>query len=184
MRSPRFTIAGLMLVVAGLACNAAIARLLYAWNPEILIGIAMPLLAFELAVLGLYGGRRPGRAFWAGFLLGGALAMITFIWDKMVPVVYGITSSGTLISTTGSPFHSFWSSYGRLVTDHLQGVLQGRVGADPYDSDVVVLRALIWSLPQAAAALLGGLLAWVMSKTPRWPMSLDGRRRSSSWAGS
>jgi hypothetical protein len=173
MKLPRFTIAGLMIVVAVVAANAAIARLLYASNPEILIGVAVPVLVLELAMVAAYWSARPGRAFWAGFLLLGCLVMATFIWNIVVPTVYGVTSTGTLRVTPGSPFHPLWSGYGSLVSDLLRGVLEGRVGVDPYDIDVVLLRSIVWTVPQVAGALLGGLVAWIMSLIARRMMNLD-----------
>jgi hypothetical protein len=104
MGSPRFTIRKLMLAVAAVAVNAALARVLYALNPELLIGLAVPLLLFEGAAYCIIARRQPGIAFWSGFLLFGLLVTATFTWNELDPVVYGITSSGQLIRSGGSPF--------------------------------------------------------------------------------
>jgi hypothetical protein len=164
MTLPRFTIAQLLGFVAVVALNAALGRGLFAWNPELLIGIAIPLLVFELAGCCLLGGRRTRRPFWSGFLLFGLVVSASFVLNVLVPVVYALTSSGTLIKTSGTPVAVLWYQYGIVASNLLRPVFEGRVSADPYAPDVVLIRALVWAVPQLVAALIGGCVAWLMAR--------------------
>jgi hypothetical protein len=164
MKLARLTIGRMMLVVAAVALNAALARTLYAWDPEILIGAALPLLTCELALLAALRRWRPGIAFWVTFLVCGSLAMATFIWDNLDPVVYGINILGQLINTPGSPAHRFWGFYRSFAADLLQPLMWIPAAHEPYSALSVGVRAAVWTVPQLGAGLTGGVLVWGVSR--------------------
>ena len=165
---PRSSIARLMAMVAVVAANAAAARILFALNVEILIGVALPAVAMEFAVYCLVSRRRPGRGFWLGFILLGALTMATFVWNQLDPEVLALTRSGQLIRQEGSLFYHVWSGYAGILGDFLVPPLEelgifGN-GWNPYGVSAVGIRAIVWSLPQLVIALAGGVFIWAMAR--------------------
>jgi hypothetical protein len=166
VKLPRLSIAKLMVGVAVVAINLGIARILFSYNPNLPVGMAQTGLALQAAVFLLIFGRGRARAFCAGFLAFGLLAMITFIWGMLFAPNVGLAFDPTTGSTIehripGSFLWSVWSNYFQFLEAYL---------VEPVDNDAVPLgmttvltlatkAALIWSLPQLFFAVVGGLLA-------------------------
>jgi hypothetical protein len=162
VKLPRLSIAKLMIVVAAIAINFGIARMLFAYHPLVPVGVALIGIALQFAVLILMYGRGRDRAFWAGFLAFGLMAMISFFWGMVAAPNMGIdiATGGTIkvVSTApGSFLYTMWSRYGMFVGDFLD---------EQFGLDVDYLgmtAALIWSVPQLLLALVGGLLAHLIA---------------------
>ena len=161
MKLPRHSIRWVMVVVAVVAFNIAVARVAVASNPEILIGGALPCIALQWAAISLLRRRGRARAFWVGFTILGSLITASFVWAMLFPEVLGITRDGALVKTPGSPLHPIWMRYGQLVGERI-GPMLFDFGAkpEPYGMAMLAFRGLLWSLPQFLLASVGGLIAW------------------------
>lgn len=167
MKPPRLSLVGLMALVVLLAANLAAARFLYAHNSEMLIGVALVGVALQYALFrALRDDRR--RAFWAGFLAGGLVAMAGFVWAMTFPEVLGLSfepgGSMTLNKTPGSPLYAAWHGYASLVADRVVAPAFAALDVQPDPETtsggvlMAAVRAVIWGLPQGLAAVAGGLL--------------------------
>jgi hypothetical protein len=159
------SIAGVMTIVAVVALNAAIARALFAYDEETLIGIALPSLALQWAVFSLVRRRLSNRAFWISFAAFGSMAMASFVLGRVLPneliaVAYpGQPSQLVNVSRVSA----FWLGYGSYAGHLLEPWLGSfQFVADPKGFAAVVIRALVWSVPQLLVALVGGLCALVI----------------------
>ena len=171
MRMPRFSIAKAMAIVGVVALNAAVARALYVYDLETLIGIALTGLALQGAVLGLVSDRRSNRAFCVGFTLLGLAAMGSFIWGRILPreliAVGELGESPQFVNVSWAS--AFWLNYGVSVSDLVEPWLaNSRILTDPDWIASVMFQSVIWSLPQFFVALVGGFVALVISKLARW----------------
>lgn len=167
MKPPRLTLVGSMGLVVLLAANLAAARVLYAHNSEMLVGVAFGAIILQYALFRLIRNDRR-RAFWAGFLAGGLVAIAGFAWAMTFPEVMGISldpgGSMTVHTTPGSPLYAIWQGYASLVGDRI--VMPAFAALDIHPNPettsggvlMATLRAVIWGLPQITAAAAGGLL--------------------------
>src|SRR5262245_51179543 len=105
MPYPRLSLARMMVLVGLLAAHLAAARMLFAYNAVLLIGLMVGTIALQVAVFRLFRSRGRTRAFWAGFLVSGLMVMASFVWATIFPEVLGLTVGGTLVRTPGSPLH-------------------------------------------------------------------------------
>jgi hypothetical protein len=158
VRLPRISIAKLMLLVAIIAANIAIGRVLAAYHPILPVAIALIGLALQAGAIALIRSRGRRRAFLAGFLGFGSMAMISVLWALVFVSNVGIAQdplTGKMITmkVPGSLMWTIWSGYVEFVDACLAGPLQ--INLDPLG----ILVAVIWSLPQFVIALTGGLLA-------------------------
>ena len=160
------SIAGVMVVVLIVALNAAVARALFAYNAEILIGIALTGLTLQGAVFRL-ARRRSNRVFWVSFAAFGSLAMASFIWGMTLPrelvaVAYP-GQSPRLVNV--SQVSALWLGYGRSAAVVLEPWLgHSQRFADPQGVAAVLVRSLVWSTPQLLVALVGGFCALAVAK--------------------
>ncbi len=167
MRIPRLSLAKLMIVVGLAALNLAAIRVLHDYNSEILLGVALAGLALQVALFQFLHSRGRRRAFWAGFLVCGLMAISTFIWAMLFPEVFGLSRTGVLHITPGSPLYSVWHGYEGFVFERIirRFLFDPRANLE-FDRDsalgnllIACLRAVVWFLPQLLIALVGGLLA-------------------------
>jgi hypothetical protein len=151
------SVAKLMVVVAVVALNLAIARVLFAYNPVLLVGVVLSGLALQAAGFLLTRSRSRIRPFWLGFLAFGSMAMVTVIWAMVFAPNVGIvhdpnTGKEVMVKLPGSLMWTLWSTYFKSVFTYLAGHLHFNL--DPLG----VAAALIWSLPQFLIAVIGGWL--------------------------
>ena len=161
------SIAGVMTIVVVVALNAAIALALFAYDEETLIGIALPGLALQWAIFSLVRRRQSNRAFWISFAVFGSMAMTSFVWGRILP------NELIALAYPGQPprlvyvtrVTAFWMDYGSYAGHLLEPWLGSfQFLADPKGFAAVVIRALVFSLPQLLVALAGGLCALVISR--------------------
>jgi hypothetical protein len=168
MKAPRFSIAGVMAVVAIVAFNVAVGRAVFAFSPEILIGTALTGLALEGAVLCLFCCRHSSRAFWVGFAALGSLAMLSFIWGRILPedgVIVDARPGQSPRYVNVSPVSDFWLSYGSYAGNRLlPWIGHHQVFDDPNGCASVLVRAFVWSAPQLLVALLSGIACLAISR--------------------
>jgi hypothetical protein len=165
VKLPKISIAKLMLLVAIIAANLAVGRVLGAYHLVLPVAIALTGLALQAGALALFRSRGRRRAFLVGFLVFGSVAMISVIWALVFTPNVDITqdpSTGKMITIEipGSRMWTIWSSYVEFVDACLAGRLQ--INLDPLG----ILVAVIWSLPQLLIALTGGLFAVLIAG--RW----------------
>jgi hypothetical protein len=165
VKLPRISIAKLILLVAIIAANLAVGRVLGAYHLVLPIAIALTGLAVQAGAFALIHSRGRRRAFLAGFLVFGSMAMISVIWALVFAPNVSIAqdpSTGKMIAIEipGSLMWTIWSGYVELVDACLAGHPQ--IHVDPLG----ILVAVIWSLPQFLIALTGGLLAMLIAG--RW----------------
>jgi hypothetical protein len=130
----------LMIVVGVAAVDLALGRAIHAYHRGLLPGIALSGMILQLGLFRLIRGKGMVRAFWAGYVVGGALA----ITSLLIP---------------GSRFWTGWYTYFLIVGDCLRILpeVSRLVRTDP--PVFVVTFALIVLLPQLLLGLAGGLLA-------------------------
>jgi hypothetical protein len=158
VKLPRISIAKLMLLVAIIAANLAVGRVLGAYHLVLPVAIALTGLAVQAGAFALIHSRGRRRAFLAGFLVFGSMAMISVIWALVFTPNVSIAqdpSTGKMITIEipGSLMWTIWSNYVEFVDACLAGHPQFHL--DPLGIQV----ALIWFLPQFLIGLTGGLLA-------------------------
>jgi hypothetical protein len=160
MKLSHCSIAGLMGFIAVAALDIALARFAFAANSELLVGAALPLIVLQWAAFSWRRGRGRARAFWLGFLVCGSLITASFVWAMLFPEVMGITRTGALIKTPGSPLYAIWSSYTHIVGKPIvPSLIKWSGNPDSLVSVITLFRMLLWSLPQLVVPLLGGVIA-------------------------
>jgi hypothetical protein len=151
VKLPRLSIGNLMVIVVAAAINLAIGRFLGAYIPIMLTAVALTALVFQAASVALVRCRGRTRAFWAGFLAFGLMAMLTVIWAIVFAPKMGIaldpaTGETIDVKIPGSLKWYLWASYIKFVEMFLANQLQ--LSVDPMSAPA--LR--IWSLPQLLIA--------------------------------
>jgi hypothetical protein len=170
MKAPHFTIRALMFAVAVVAVNAAVARALWTFDPEALVGTALPIVALQGALFCIIRRPRSNRAFWIGFAALGALALVFFLWGRVLPeqLIAESSPGQPLRLINVSPVSAWWLEYGTQAGSWLEPWLGGLpILADPNGLATVAIRALVWSAPQLLVALAGGLIGLGFSKIAR-----------------
>jgi hypothetical protein len=162
VKLPRISITKLMLLVAIIAANLAVGRVLGAYHLVLPVAIALTGLAVQAGAFALIQSRGRRRAFLAGFLVFGSMAMISVIWALVFTPNVSIAqdpSTGKMITIEipGSLMWTIWSNYVEFVDACLAGHPQ--IQLDPLGIQV----ALIWFVPQFLIALTGGLLAMLIA---------------------
>jgi CDP-diglyceride synthetase len=171
MKPPQFSIVKLMVIVGVVALDFAAARILLAYNQEMLIGIALGGLVLQVGFFRLIRSRGRGRAFWVGFIVCGLMAMTTLVWAMRFPEVFGIRG-GALIRTPGSPLHTVWYGYAKFVSERIIApvLYNPRINPGPNrdsvvgGASIVAIRSIVWFLPQILIAIVGGLLTSLIGR--------------------
>jgi hypothetical protein len=137
---PRFSLFALVTIVAAVAVNLAGVRALESKHREVLPGCIATAVALQLALVRLVRGREQCRAFWAGFVVAGGVAVASLLFPQ-------------------SRYWNLWYRYFVSAGEWVRYVpdLSHLVRTDR--RALFVVRALIVSLPQLLLALLGGLIA-------------------------
>jgi hypothetical protein len=167
VKLPRVSIARMMVLVGVVAVDIAATRSLFAYNSEMLIGVALGVIALQIGLFRLIRGQGRARVFWSGFIAAGLMAMMTFVWAMMFPEILGLTSTGALVRTPGSTLYTVWHGYSSFVAEHVIMPLLYDPRINPgIDGDSILgglfiagIRSVVWFLPQLLMAVVGGLLA-------------------------
>jgi hypothetical protein len=150
MKYPRFKIASLMMVVAFVALNSAIVRLLFATRRmDVLVGGILLSLLLQWAILRAYRQSGRKRAFWAGFLGGGlaatlAAALATAYPRSAIGMMWGKVMISVLL-----PLGRILEAVAEWTNNAILTELLG----------VAAEVALIWIAPAVLAGLFFGILA-------------------------
>ena len=167
MRLPRMTTRRWMIVIGVAALNLAAAHFLLAYDPCVLLGVALNGLVLQVALCGLARNRGIKRAFYAGFIAAGILSGGHFIWmwtnSHVLPPYYAATTSPSF----SSRFLEACEELLEWPHDLLEEL--------PYVYDVLekdesavgwIALTLLAFLPQILVAVGGGLLGlfivWVI----------------------
>jgi hypothetical protein len=161
VKRPRVKIITLMTVVGVVALNLAVGRALYAYDIEILGGSVLIGLSLQMGLIGLIRRRGRARAFWAGFVVAGSLAFLTFLLAER-PGAYETV------------WYRVWSEYIDIAQECLMywpGGAAIRAMTQHQNSAkaaIFVVSMLMFAVPQLLIALSGGLLAvavfWIASR--------------------
>jgi hypothetical protein len=154
---PRVSTKTLMAVVAIAALDFAAGRALWGYHRALLLSVVVTALAVQIGLFRLCLTRGPRRAFWAGFVAGGAAAMASLYRSAVDPP---------------SASRSAWLGYDVFVLKQLERlpiapvILSHRdIGASectPFE----FTGAVVLALPQLAFALVGGLAAFGVAVQP------------------
>lgn len=150
---PRFSIAGLMALVVAVGLNLAAARWLVKSDLERAL-VFLPIgITLELAVVGLARGRGARRRFWAGYLVGGGIAM------------------GSLVAAMLTAESPFWGL--RLLSLMALEALLFGVLPIPRPSDNLHAEAVVGFIEQAAWGVLAGVGAVLIGRVARRPARIE-----------
>ena len=147
MKRARITIARLMIVVAVIAVDLAafIAAARYLGGDWVR-GLPPTALACQIGLLCAILSRGLSRAFWTGFVVFGCAMMATFAWGLCFPL-------------QESAVNDAWESYGEFASNVLYW-------GNFYEEEDVAM-AVIWTLPQLAAACVGGVFVLLVTLVMR-----------------
>lgn len=163
-KTPCVTVSHLVVLVAVVAVNLAVARSLPADEMR-LYGVGPMGLALQVAAFRLLRNRGRSRAFWAGFLVSGAAALASFVWGLARPG----QGSGELWAfdrlahewTWASRMFGFWAGCGKLAAEVLPP-LPKRAGIPRFPGYVWWYddpNHRLWAESTAAGGLFGTQLA-------------------------
>ncbi len=162
MRITRVSVSRLMAVVGIVALNLATARRLAAYDVKLMMGVMPTALILQLALFRLIRTRGRWRAFWAGFLTAGFLAMLSFVWANRLSGTVGVATDAVTGKTVfvvvpgsfgGDQMHAIWTGYVDLVVRCL-----------PYVPQSPLAAAVVFLMPQMLAASACGLFAWLVKR--------------------
>ena len=157
MRIARFSVSSLMAVVGIVALNLTAARRLAAYDDLLMVGVMPTALVLQVALFRLIRTQGRRRAFWAGFLTAGLLAVLSFVWANRLSSSVGIAKDAVTGKTKivvipgsfgGDQMGAIWFGYFHVVARCL-----------PHLPHYQLVAAVVILMPQMLAALAGGLLA-------------------------
>jgi hypothetical protein len=171
------TLGRVMAAVGLVAGNLAVVRALAAGdNPELLAAVGPSGLVLQFAAWRAWRARGRGRAFAVGFLLAGGLMAASLVWAMLRPTSMGISRTGALVTSEGSPAWRAWDVYFRALQplfDRLEPVV-GTLGPGPVGSVIVplILSLAVLAVPQLIGAGIGGLMGVLVWR--RWGRDASG----------
>lgn len=179
MKLPQISIAKLMVAVGVVALNLAFARILVLYNPEMLTGVALIVLALQIGLFRILQNR--GRAFWVGFVLCGLTSMMGLVWALRSPGVILVSSTGGYFKEEEPPMYGALCEYRDVATERVFYPILNSLHIDPMSNrDSKLLQAsfmgfnaVVWFLPQIVVAIFGGLLTSLNGR--RWGKVRSGR---------
>jgi hypothetical protein len=176
-----------MIIVGVMAVDLAIVRALWGSKYHVLTGIAFTGVVLNAGVFCLVRGRGRGRsrAFWAGFLLGGLLAVGSYTWAMTYPKAGATfidqrTGAQVTIRSSGAPLSDQWESYLDLVEDSLGGLPDWWNPFAQGELTIMVADAAIAFVPQFVVALAAGLFCWLVAQSAA---GVNGRTRGMTAGG-
>ena len=161
-----------MVVVGIAALNLAAVRILFLYNSEMLIGVALIGLALQVGIFRLMRSRGRGRAFWVGFVVCGLTAMMAFVWVVRSPGVILVSSTGGYYKEYEPPMYSALCECRDVAMERVLYPIFVSLHVDPMshrDSKLLQasfmgFNAIVWFLPQLFIAMVGGLLTGFMGR--------------------
>lgn len=167
MKRLRFSFAGLMVLIGIIAVDLAAGRFLWGYEEKLPLGVMPGALVMQFGVFRLI--RSQKKAFWAGFVTFGSLAVVSFAWATIFgnqPKIAPDPLTGRIVvipkpgSFGGDQMQAIWNVYGNFAGAQLE---RWPFFSDPNWSNSVTYVAIVpfWLLPQLLIALLGGLMAVV-----------------------
>jgi hypothetical protein len=176
MPRPRTSIAALMTVVAVVALNGGVARLLIGLEDGDywLVASAPIACTLQFGIVRLIRRRGLARAFWGGFVSAGSAALASLLWA---------------LAFEGSALNGVWTRYVRAFEGLLMKYLSSQSFGVRAEVAEVVCAGLILFAPQFLIALAGGLLArgiarWRLGPMPAAPaMTTEGPRPTGDLRG-
>ena len=158
MKRARITLARLMIVVAVVAVElAAFIVACDRVGGDWVRGLPPTALACQIGLLCAVLSRGLSRAFWTGFVVFGCAMMATFAWGLCFPLQESVVNDA-------------WQSYGEFASNVLYW------GSFYEEEDVAM--AVIWTLPQLAAACVGGVFVLLVTLVMRLFFRARARTRS------
>jgi hypothetical protein len=158
MRMPRVTLGRMMAAVALVGANAALLRAAVRADIQMPLVVGPPFLLLEVAAWRARRDRRPGRAFWVGYLVLGGIVTGSAIWALTHSAEYGMLPNGTYgLVRPGSVLSVAWLSgcqWGIQLLMDLAALVLGRDA----ESVELVLAILVFYAPQIGAGIAGGLI--------------------------
>jgi hypothetical protein len=186
MRPRHLLVRTVMIVVAVVAIDFATTRAIFSRSMTVGIGLqalinALPIgLVLNIGLVRAFCTRGRVRTFWVGFLVSGALAMMSSAWAALTP-------AGSVIATNGGPnkilqgsrMWFLWNSYfvftvSCLETLHLDIQSFTPASLDKPGIGYIAIVGLMAFVPQLAIALVGGLAARAIT-LGHFPMQLNAR---------
>lgn len=174
MRIARVSVGRLMAVVGLVALNLAAARFLASYHEAVMLAVMPTALVCQFALFRLTRTRGGRRAFWAGFLAAGCLAMFSVIaaiqlsgktasaWDPTTGKMKLVVSHGVY---GGDQMRWIWRSYVRFIVHYIWWLPSGRLST-----------AMVYLAPQLLVGLAVGLLTWLAWKGFKLCQCVAGRR--------
>jgi hypothetical protein len=174
MQPLRLSLFKMMAAVGVIAINLAAARAAYLANELLLVGLVPAAVALQFGLFVLLRSRGRVRAFWAGFLAFGSVAMLFFFLAMSHPRNVGIarTSHGKFvrIDTPGSSLWNVLEGYANFASHRIEQlpfvihILESLEASGEMPVVGEVIPAVIYLLPQLLIALTGGFLALSIAK--------------------
>jgi hypothetical protein len=173
MKSARFSTGKLMVLVGLIPLNLGASTMLSSGEPSLQAGFMLAGLVLQFGVFRLIRSRTRARAFWAGFLAAGLLAVSSLASAMSFRTSVNIGLNGFFgqsvrIVFPGFPSADRISSVSEECLDLAANCLErlpftaGVLARE--DASTAVLNATIVFLPQLLIALTGGLLAVLLAK--------------------
>ena len=164
MRRPRFSIAGMMGLVAVVALNAMGTRVLYRWHPDFLSAIGPGALIFQVCLFRMFRDHGIKRIYWAGCIAGLAIAAGFCLWGMARGLANRaqfdpISGKNVVRWVPGHPMWPGWPIYRAYVYDFILSFRNGSEIIHRFDAVSMVVLGIILFLPQLAFSVACGLMA-------------------------
>jgi hypothetical protein len=156
VKSPRVTVSNLVALVAVVAVNLTVGRALFVRDMEAFYFSALTAVAVQF---GFVRCRGQGRSFWAGFVVGGSIALGSVFWMLR----YG--NHAPEDPSLHQVLWNLWAAYLTLVipaVSRLPVVLKPDM--PPPGIPSAVMTCVVFFLPQLAVALASGLVCRLLAK--------------------
>jgi hypothetical protein len=156
VKSPRVTVSNLVALVAVVAVNLTVGRALFVRDMEAFYFTALTAVAVQF---GFVRCRGLGRAFWAGFVVGGSLALGSVFWMLR----YG--NHAPEDPSLHQVLWNLWAGYLSLIFPALSRLpLVLKPDFPPPGIPSAVMTSVVFFLPQLAVALASGLVCRQLAK--------------------
>jgi hypothetical protein len=159
VKTPRVTVTQLVVLVAVVAVNLVVGRDIFARDVEAFYFSALTAVVIQFGVYNVVRGRGQGRMFWAGFVVGGSLALTSVFWILR----YGNHAPET--TTLGRILWNCWAGYLTLVHFALSRLpFALKPDMPPHGIASAVMTSVVFFLPLLSVALAFGLLCRQLAK--------------------
>jgi hypothetical protein len=169
MRAPRLTLGRMMAIVAAIAAHAALLRAGFRADIELPLIVGPPILVLEVAAWRARRDLRPGRGFWLGYLLVGAIVTASLVVSLVPEATLVRLPNGTYgLVREPSRLELVWETVlGRVVRDARP--LAWALPRPVRDVAEVAFVLLGVYATQIGPALLGGLVGRLLGRRRAGP---------------